>query len=475
MKAKKILFLLGFFCIAFNIAAQDVYVLNAHSKLEPVTRSVTLGNKVSGKAFLTLYGAKLTTSIVIDKKQAELALPMGATYFYVYTPKQIPIASWKLAVLKKGKKNTRELPYAKTSAYSGSQTAIQDIPLRIEKVSDRIYRLSPTETIAKGNYALFRLEAGVPAEVYDFRVDASLSPALEIPANDVVMAQFKVDNTTKELEKQNEVESDLMLGSKALLSDVDTDIPVTKQVAENTFALIISNENYKHVEKVPFALNDGKVFEQYLKLAIGVPEKHITSIKDASLSDIKYAMNKIMEISEAYEGDAKIIVHYSGHGIPDVSSHEGYILPVDGYATDPTTALKLTDLYSQLGKMKAKSLILFIDACFSGTQRTGDMLASARGVAIKVKDESPVGNLVVLSAAQGDQTAYPYTSKEHGLMTYYLLKKIKETNGDVKLGELFDYITTNVKRTSLVENGKSQIPILTCDESNTNWRKQTLR
>lgn len=52
---------------------------------------------------------------------------------------------------------------------------------------------------------------------------------------------------------------------------------------------------------------------------------------------------------------------------------------------------------------------------------------------------------------------------------------MQETGGDVKLGELYDYIITNVKRTSLVENGKSQIPAITCDENNDSWKNQTLR
>ena len=60
-------------------------------------------------------------------------------------------------------------------------------------------------------------------------------------------------------------------------------------------------------------------------------------------------------------------------------------------------------------------------------------------------------------------------------MTYFLLKKLQETNGDVKLGELTDYITTQVKRTSLVENGKYQVPVTLFDEDNDNWRNQTLR
>jgi hypothetical protein len=39
-----------------------------------------------------------------------------------------------------------------------------------------------------------------------------------------------------------------------------------------------------------------------------------------------------------------------------------------------------------------------------------------------------------------------------------LLKKLKETKGNVTMGELSQYIQDQVKRYSIVENGKSQTP-----------------
>ena len=86
------------------------------------------------------------------------------------------------------------------------------------------------------------------------------------------------------------------------------------------------------------------------------------------------------------------------------------------------------------------------------------MLASARGIAIKAKPAAPQGNMVVFSAASGDETAYPYKEKNHGLFTYFLLKKLQETKGAVTLGELGNYIIDNVAKESVVSNGKSQTP-----------------
>ena len=63
-----------------------------------------------------------------------------------------------------------------------------------------------------------------------------------------------------------------------------------------------------------------------------------------------------------------------------------------------------------------------MDACFSGSRRENGMIVSARGVAIKPKKDIVTGNVVVFSAADGSETAYPYKEKGHGLFTYFLLK-----------------------------------------------------
>ena len=82
-------------------------------------------------------------------------------------------------------------------------------------------------------------------------------------------------------------------------------------------------------------------------------------------------------------------------------------------------------------------------------------------IGVKPKREDPNGNMVVLTAASGEETAYPYSVKGHGLFTYYLLKKLQETQGDVTLGELGSYVSENVRQQSAVINRKPQNPTLT--------------
>lgn len=259
-------------------------------------------------------------------------------------------------------------------------------------------------------------------------------------------------------------------------SDVDQNIPEAPATNANTFAIIIANENYQEETPVQYALNDGQTFKEYCQKVLGLPEDNIHYREDATLNNILAEVDWISKVARAYNGEASLIVYYAGHGIPDEASGSSYLLPVDGIGNNLRTGYSLAELYKTLGALPARSVTVFMDACFSGAKRGEGMLASARGVAIKAKPEAPKGNMVVFSAAQGDETAYPYEDKGHGLFTYFLLKKLQETKGQVSLGELAQYVQQQVSRRSIVTNRKSQTPCVTPSESMVNtWKNKTLK
>ena len=265
----------------------------------------------------------------------------------------------------------------------------------------------------------------------------------------------------------------LSLGMQtAKAQTVDTKIAVNSQTDDKTFVVIVSNENYKHEESVPFARNDGEVFKVYCQKTLGIPEDHIRFAPDATLGEMNFAIYWLGNMLKAFDGEGKAIVYYSGHGMPDESGKEAYLLPVDGFSQSTEGALSTKSLYKKLGEMNSKHIVVFLDACFSGAKRDGKMLASSRGVAIKAKTDPVSDNTVVFSAAQGDETAYPFKSQRHGLFTYYILDKMQQSGGSTTLGELSDYVTLNVKRKAVVENnGKSQTPTVIASSNNNGWRE----
>ena len=259
-------------------------------------------------------------------------------------------------------------------------------------------------------------------------------------------------------------------------ADVDIDIPTVSTSNNETFAIIIANENYQSEVAVKFAHNDGRIFYNYCQSVLGIPEENIHYREDATLNNILSEVNWVSNVASIYGGDARIIVYYAGHGMPDESTQTAYLLPVDGSGSDFSTGYSLDKLYKALGELPCKNVTVFLDACFSGSQRGDGMLANTRGVAIKARESDPQGKMVVFSAAQGDETAWPYAEKGHGLFTYYLLKKLKETKGNVTYGELGDYIKKEVSRRAIVVNSKPQTPTASPSSNlSDTWRKLKLR
>lgn len=257
-------------------------------------------------------------------------------------------------------------------------------------------------------------------------------------------------------------------------SDVDKSIPEASEVNDRLFAVIIANEDYQREVDVNFAVNDGNTFGEYCRKTLGIPEQNIHIVENATLNNILAEVDWITKVAEAYQGEAGLIFYYAGHGIPDESTGDAYLLPVDGYGSNINTGYKLDNLYASLSSAPSRYTYVFLDACFSGAERGGSMIASARGIAIRAKASAPKGNMVVFSAAQGDETAYPYKEKGHGMFTYYLLKKLQESGGDVTLGELSDYVRSEVRKQSIVSNSKMQTPTVTASPAmNDSW--QTLQ
>ena len=210
--------------------------------------------------------------------------------------------------------------------------------------------------------------------------------------------------------------------------------------------------------------------EEYVLRTFGVPEKQINYIENAGLNKIRTAVRWLAKAMEVTNGKGKAIFYYAGHGIPDEASKTAYLLPVDGMA------YPLSKLYQELEAIPSERITVFLDACFNGGKREGDMLASARGVAIKAKSTVPQGKIVIFTAAQGDETAYSFKSQQHGMFTYFLLKKLQDSKGNVTLGDLADYLTSEVKRQSFDEHHKLQTPTAIPSQAFAgSWRSMKLK
>ncbi len=251
--------------------------------------------------------------------------------------------------------------------------------------------------------------------------------------------------------------------------------PKTNVKNQNTFAIIIANENYEMATKVDMATNDGLAMKEYFHKTFGLSENQVLYYPDATYGKINKAVKDMKNIADAFEGNINLIFYYAGHGIPDNATKDAYLMPVDADGSDVSVCYSLKKLYKEIDDMKLKQAVVFLDACFSGAKRDGDMVIAARGVAIKPKEEKPSGSTIVFSAASDEETAFAYEEKKHGLFTYHILDIFQKRKNKVTIGELADYITKNVAKQSILINGKKQTPnVLVPQQMGSNWRNLKL-
>ena len=252
----------------------------------------------------------------------------------------------------------------------------------------------------------------------------------------------------KELVKQLHIQP-IPAEMEDFVSDIDMNIPTNAKRNDDYYALIIANENYEseYVASVPFAINDGKSFAAYCEKTIGIPKRQIFYIEDGSYMKIKNGIDKLVGQLKETGSEGKAIVYYAGHGIPDPATKAAYIIPNDANPTKLDNCISLNSIYTTLGNLPSEYILVVLDACFTGARRNGQpLIEGQRGVREKPREELIKGNLIVISATDSLQTANPFREQKHGLFTYYFLKTLQDSKGDITIGEWYEKTRKIVKK-----------------------------
>lgn len=234
--------------------------------------------------------------------------------------------------------------------------------------------------------------------------------------------------------------------------------PVTGAKNDKTFALIVTNEEYEMAANVDNATNDGLAFKEYCLKTLGIPNGNLKYSTNLSFGKMRKAISDALDLAGLLNGEANLIIYYAGHGIPDNKTKDAYLMPVDADGTDTDVCISLGDLYNKIDGSNLNRCVVFLDACFSGAQRGGDMIVAARGVKLRPKEVTPAGKTIVFSATSDDEAAHSHKEEQHGLFTYFLLSKLQETKGKTSLGELADYLREKVALESRRINNIPQTP-----------------
>jgi hypothetical protein len=244
---------------------------------------------------------------------------------------------------------------------------------------------------------------------------------------------------------------------KRKLAEVhDKEIAPLRKRNKHSVAVIIGNKNYAgRIPAVDYAHNDAGAMRRFVINKLGYRDGNIIDLRDAGRNRIAAVFgNEKTHEGELFniirEGKSDVTVYYSGHGVPGLKDKRPYLLPVNGNPDlAEITGYSVDTLYANLAKLPARSVTVFLDACFSGDSEKGMLVSSASGLGLEQDIPAASGRLTVITAAQGNQLASWDPKARHGLFTRHLLdalngkadnKEYGNADGEVSLAEVQNYL-----------------------------------
>ena len=179
----------------------------------------------------------------------------------------------------------------------------------------------------------------------------------------------------------------------------------------------------------------------------------------ATAAGVRAALFKLLET--AAEKDT-VTLFLSGHGVR-LDDGEYYFatheIDTSSQGRVAETALKWTALATTLESLRARRVLLFLDACHSGgvlpgirasNERLGEALAKHSGV-------------MVFASSRGSEFSYELDAQKHGAFTTALLEALGEQKANLEIGGQRDEVITSAE---LLAYLSARVPQLTENRQN---------
>jgi len=217
-------------------------------------------------------------------------------------------------------------------------------------------------------------------------------------------------------------------------------------------ALIIGINDYKDkkLDDLQTAVNDGRSIAAILKSDYGFSDVKLLLNNQATSSNIQKELRRLA--SQSNENDS-VLNYYAGHGDLDRITKNGWWLPHNAIAQDPSTYIDNTIIQNYIRAMPARHVLLVSDSCFSGTlfgqSRSVPPVIDDKYYAALFKEKSRWG------ITSGNLTPVTDTGTGgHSLFAYQFIKSLNENNKPyLTPREIYQDIAP------IISNNSEQIPI----------------
>jgi hypothetical protein len=217
-------------------------------------------------------------------------------------------------------------------------------------------------------------------------------------------------------------------------------------------ALLIGINDYQDasIQKLKTAVADAKAVGEMLSGSYNFMNPIQLLDQQATRKAIDQAFRKMIE--ELTTADS-LFIYFAGHGDLDRLTKDGWWVPYDATAGDPTTYIDNSVIQKYIGAMKARHVLLVSDSCYSGT-----LLGETRALPPVIDDQfyrELYESKSRWGMTSGNRTPVTDAGSEgHSLFAYHFLKTLKNSDKS--------YLTPRemyAKIGPVVRNNSEQMPV----------------
>lgn len=227
-----------------------------------------------------------------------------------------------------------------------------------------------------------------------------------------------------------------------------SEIPDASVTSSKYVALLIGNNQYRHISPLKTAVNDAIVLKSILEKKYGFKAD---LLMNATRSEI---LGAISNLQRAATADSSVLIYYAGHGHLVKEENRGYWLPVDANMNNSANWIANDDITSKIRAMAAKHVLVVADSCYSGMMTR----------------EIPYDSFVRKKSNRSDQEKWAYWEKmskkkarkvmssgglepvldeggegNHSVFASAIINALKENEGILEGTELFTQVRQKVK------------------------------
>lgn len=247
-------------------------------------------------------------------------------------------------------------------------------------------------------------------------------------------------------------------------------------------ALLIGVANYQHISRLPNAiLNDVNDVAATLSSPdhCGYHLANVVTLLDANAT--RAAVLKGLDELAARAGpDDTACVFFSGHGgvVGNPGNENSVLATVDSDLADiRNTSISSNELSAALARIKAKRLLVFIDACHAGGAAISKYLTDNKGHQLKSGySQNTFAKLAVgsgralMASCRANEVSSVFVGARNSVFTTTLLAGLrghadKSASGFIKVFDLFNYVSEEVPK--LIPD--EQHPIFKADNLEVNF------